>query len=141
MNPPDPTYTVGPGRPPLHTRFQKGRSGNPSGKPGPAKLARQRFQRALHAALEAETTDLKGARPRGNLDAMVRRLMLDAADGSRGAMKLILSELDKEVAREEPVPAGGSIAEEAAEEAGEQVAAEPPPMPDYALWRKAHPDG
>src|SRR5437870_12780644 len=25
-------YQVGPGRPPLHTRFQKGQSGNPSGR-------------------------------------------------------------------------------------------------------------
>ena len=25
-------YNVGPGRPPLHTRFKKGRSGNPGGK-------------------------------------------------------------------------------------------------------------
>jgi hypothetical protein len=30
----DSNYTVGRGRPPLHTRFQKGQSGNPSGKPG-----------------------------------------------------------------------------------------------------------
>jgi len=35
-------YKVGPGRPPLHTRFKKGRSGNPGGrrkKPLPALLA------------------------------------------------------------------------------------------------------
>ena len=25
-------YKVGPGRPPLHTRFQKGQSGNPGGR-------------------------------------------------------------------------------------------------------------
>jgi hypothetical protein len=132
----DSNYTIGRGKPPLHTRFQKGQSGNPSGKPGPAKIARQRFQRALHAALEAETVDLKGARPRVNLEAMVRRLMLDAAGGDRGAMKLILSELDHEIAREEPD--GGSMTEEAETESGEQGAAEPPPVPDYALWRKAN---
>src|SRR5438105_697800 len=103
-----------------------------------AMLVRQRFQRALHTALEAETADLKDARPRVNLDAMVRRLMLDAAGGDRGAMKLILSELDHEIALEEPVPAGGSMAEEAEEESGEQGAAAPPPVPDYALWRKAN---
>jgi hypothetical protein len=35
MNPADSNYTIGRGKPPLHTRFQKGQSGNPSGKPGP----------------------------------------------------------------------------------------------------------
>jgi hypothetical protein len=27
---------VGPGRPPLHTRFKKGQSGNPGGRPRPS---------------------------------------------------------------------------------------------------------
>ncbi len=30
----DPEYKVGPGKPPLHSRFKKGQSGNPSGKNG-----------------------------------------------------------------------------------------------------------
>ena len=34
-------YKVGPGRPPLHTRFRKGQSGNPGG----------RSQKKLHALL------------------------------------------------------------------------------------------
>jgi Family of unknown function (DUF5681) len=126
----DSNYTVGRGKPPLHTRFQKGRSGNPSGKPGPAKLARQRFQRALYAALEAETVELKEARPRGNLDVMARRIALDAAGGRVQAMRLILSELDKEITR-------GDAAEDVEEEREAQSAAEPP-LPDYALWVKAN---
>jgi hypothetical protein len=137
-------------KPPLHTRFQKGQSGNPSGKPGPAKIARQRFQRALHAALEGETADLKDARPRVTLEAVVRRLTLDAANGNMGAVKLILRELDREVAREEPAPrsapneaggqAGESMMQEAEAESGGPGAAEPPPVPDYALWQKANSD-
>jgi hypothetical protein len=71
-------YTVGRGKPPLHTRFQKGQSGNPSGKPGPAKLARQRFQRALYAALDGETAELKHSLPRGTLESLARRFALDA---------------------------------------------------------------
>jgi len=125
-------YTIGRGKPPLHTRFQKGRSGNPSGKPGPAKLARQRFQRALYAALEAESAELRDARPRVNLDAMVRRLMLDAAGGDKGAMKLILSELDKEIAR------GDAKEAEDIEEKSEAQSLAEPPIPDYADWVKSH---
>ncbi len=127
MNPPDPNYTVGRGKPPLHTRFQKGQSGNPSGKPGPAKLARQRFQRALSASLER------------NLDGMIGRLTEEALNGKMGAMKLILSELDEEIAREEDAPAGGSTMEAAEKEGVKEDEAEPPPVPDYALWCKANP--
>lgn len=121
----DSSYTVGRGKPPLHTRFQKGQSGNPSGKPGPAKLARQRFQRALQAALDGETADLRDARPRVTLEAVVRRLTLDALDGDVAAVRLILRELDREAGRAEPAPS---------EEC------EPPPVPDYALWQRANPD-
>ena len=131
-------YTVGRGKPPLHTRFQKGQSGNPSGKPGPAKLARQRFQRALYAALDGETANLRHSLPRGTLEFLARRFALDALSGRIGAMKLILSELDREIVREEP--AGGSRTEAADEGSEERAAAEPPPIPDYALWRKAHPN-
>jgi hypothetical protein len=136
VNPPDSNYKVGPGKPPLHTRFQKGQSGNPSGKPGPAKLARQRFQRALYAALEGDTADLKQSLPRGILEVLARRFALDAVGGRIGAMKLILSELDKEIARGEASKEGN----DAKEESAEQGADEPPPIPDYALWRKANPD-
>ena len=152
----DSTYTVGRGKPPLHTRFQKGQSGNPSGKPGPARLARQRFRRALCAALGAETAALKDARPRVTLDAMVRRLMLDAAGGNTGAMKLILSELEREIARSDAGQADNVAAAEPA--CADAVASarqgpacadvatparredQPPPVPDYARWRRAHPD-
>ena len=140
----DPTYTVGRGKPPLHTRFQKGQSGNPSGKPGPAKIARQRFQRALYAALDAETRELNDARPRGNWDGMARKLTLAAAGGDRLAMKLILSELDKEIARGEASEADDATVDDATdgrepeEERTTRNDDAPPPMEDYARWVKAH---
>jgi len=138
MNAENSNYAVGRGKPPLHTRFQKGQSGNPSGKPGPAKLARQRFHRALYAALDGETAELKHSLPRGTLEFLARRFVLDALAGRIGAMNLVLSELDREIVREEPT--GGSPTETGDQGSKERGAAEPPPLEDYARWRKAHPD-
>ncbi|HEY3638082.1 MAG TPA: DUF5681 domain-containing protein [Rhizomicrobium sp.] len=90
------TYSVGRGRPPLHTRFQKGQSGNPSGKPGPAKLAKQRFERALYAALEGSEAELEQSKPDNVIAGIARRMALDASAGRISAVKLILSLLDAE---------------------------------------------
>ncbi|HEX4158670.1 MAG TPA: DUF5681 domain-containing protein [Rhizomicrobium sp.] len=90
------TYTVGRGKPPLHTRFQKGQSGNPSGKPGPAKLAKQRFERALYAALEASETELEQSQPEKIVAGIARRMALDAVAGRMSALKLVLTLLDAE---------------------------------------------
>lgn len=88
------TYAVGRGKPPLHTRFQKGRSGNPSGKPGPAKLAKQRFERALLAALDGSPQDQEPAVARNWVAAIAQRMVLDAGAGKVPAQRLILSVLD-----------------------------------------------
>ena len=139
------SYEVGYRKPPRSTQFQKGQSGNPSGKPGPASLARQRFQRALHAALSEGLSDLKEYSRGENLEYMARRLTRDAINGNRQALKLILSELDREIARHEPEPSAGTEAAKAAEEESRKEnarqSAEPEPMPDYALWVKAHGKG
>ncbi|HEX4156854.1 MAG TPA: DUF5681 domain-containing protein [Rhizomicrobium sp.] len=93
-------YTVGRGRPPLHTRFKKGQSGNPSGKPGPARLAKQRFQRALFAALEGTTEELELAKPDKVIAALARRMALDAVAGRGSAQRQLLSLLDAETEKE-----------------------------------------
>lgn len=94
------TYTVGRGKPPLHTRFKKGQSGNPSGKPGPAKVARQRFQRVLYAALESGVEELEASKPENALAAMARQMALNAAQGRVAATRLVLTLLDGECERE-----------------------------------------
>lgn len=52
----DAGYQVGPGRPPLHTRFQKGQSGNPTGRRKTVdhirKLAEQQSEKALNKIVE-----------------------------------------------------------------------------------------
>ena len=88
------TYTVGRGKPPLHTRFQKGQSGNPSGRPGPTKLAKQRFERALYAALERSEAELERSKPDTVIAGIARRMALDAVAGRMSAVKLVLSLLE-----------------------------------------------
>jgi hypothetical protein len=87
-------YTVGRGRPPLQTRFKKGQSGNPSGKPGPAKLLKARFERALCQALEGSVEELERAKPDTAVAAMAHRMVLDATAGRTPAQRLLLSALD-----------------------------------------------
>lgn len=53
------TYAVGKGKPPKHSQFQKGQSGNPGGKPGPRKTFDQRLEAAVKIALEANAEALK----------------------------------------------------------------------------------
>ena len=100
-----PAYAVGRGRPPLHTRFKKGQSGNPSGKPGPARLAKQRFQRALFAALEGGEAELVQSKPESILTGVAKRIALDAAAGRMQAVRLLLSLLDAECRKAEAAEA------------------------------------
>jgi hypothetical protein len=107
------SYAVGYGRPPLHTRFQKGQSGNPSGKPGPAKLARQRFERALFAALEGSEAEVEQSKPDKLVAAVAKRIALDAAAGRIPSVKLLLSLLDAGCRKADAEEAAAMEAEEA----------------------------
>lgn len=141
MSADDPSYTIGRGKPPLHTRFKKGQSGNPSGKPGPAKLARQRFQRALIAALDEPWDDLRKYQRGHNLEFMARRLARDALEGRLPSLKLILSELNGEIAQEQPERGDADEAEEAIlapQVRAEAKPDEPPPLEDYTYLIRRH---
>ena len=56
----DSDYQVGPGRPPLHTRFKKGQSGNPGGRSA-------KSLPALLAAADEDVVQLLVARLRGQI--------------------------------------------------------------------------
>jgi hypothetical protein len=60
-------YEVGYGRPPKHTRFRKGQSGNPKGRPKGAKA----FNTIVRETL---TTKLRSAPPRGERTSRTCRL-------------------------------------------------------------------
>jgi hypothetical protein len=89
-------YPVGYGRPPKHTRFQKGKSGNPGGKPGPKKRLKHRLDVALSDALDGDRWELRDAKPRRVIDAFARKVVLDALEGRGSAQRLVLAILDGE---------------------------------------------
>ena len=89
-DPPD--YRVGYRKPPLHTRFKKGQSGNPLG----GGLHRHRETR-LAALLEAalDTGMARSRRPVTRREAIVTALVEKSAAGDLRAPKLLLDLLDK----------------------------------------------
>lgn len=89
-------YSVGYGKPPLHTRFQRGCSGNPSGRRGapPATGAdgpREEQEILLRVMAEATTVVSAGGRRRTATreEAMWRALAERAAEGDVRAIKLL----------------------------------------------------
>ncbi|HEY6579427.1 MAG TPA: DUF5681 domain-containing protein [Rhizomicrobium sp.] len=91
---------VGYRRPPVHTRFQKGQSGNPGGRPGPRREMERRFGRALMAALIQTPEELAQSRPSAVLDRIATELVRKAATPDIPAMKFMMSFLP---ARGEPL--------------------------------------
>jgi hypothetical protein len=88
-------YKVGRGKPPAHSQFKKGQSGNPGGKPGPVKSMQVRLKLALDASLCADALDLKFATSATTLDDIVKNLVLSAARGNTKETRLLLSLMDK----------------------------------------------
>ena len=84
-------YPVGYGRPPRNTRFQKGQSGNPGGKPGPKKLLKHDFDAALSAALIGSEEALRQSKPARLIESFARRVVLHALDGPPSAQRLVFS--------------------------------------------------
>jgi hypothetical protein len=84
--------------------------------PGPAKLAKLRFHRALYAALEGSVEEIEGGKGENVIAAIAQRAVLDAVAGKASARRLVLGLLDAECERAD------NEAADAGAEANEAVA-------------------
>lgn len=84
----DRPYTVGKGKPPVHTQFGKGNPGNPKGRPPGARNA----DTIIKSALATKINVKENGRDRriSKLDAVVTQLVNKAASGDLKAIDLVL---------------------------------------------------
>ena len=88
-----PDYAVGYRRPPKATRFTAGKSGNPKGRPKGSRSVGAVLQDIIQQKIVV--TENGKTRRISALEVMLRRLANDAMRSDAGAMKLLLSLVDR----------------------------------------------
>ena len=99
---PTPDYAVGYGKPPLHTRFRKGRSGNPRGRPKRATDLASLLSRALDRRVPSEEGHSETQR-----EAIIAALVEKSVAGDLRATKLLFELMRQIAPAAAPLP--GSI--------------------------------
>jgi hypothetical protein len=101
-------FEVGYGKPPRHTRFTKGRSGNPRGRAPGAKNLKTFLIDALNELVVV--TENGGRRTISKGQAIIKQLVNQSAKGDWRATKLLLDTLDQGDGRGEPETSESSFA-------------------------------
>ena len=84
---PEDTYKVGYGKPPLHTRFQKGRSGNPSGARTPRESVSDLLDRIIEE--KVEVNEAGATRRMARREVFFRQLVARAIAGDRQHARIL----------------------------------------------------
>lgn len=87
----DGDYEVGYRKPPKDTRFQKGRSGNPAGRPPGPRSFTEKLQRELDAQISITIGSISGSATKR--EAMAYRLVYDAICLKRAAVRKVLEHI------------------------------------------------
>ncbi len=107
----DSTYPIGYKRPPSHTQFKPGQSGNTNGRPKGAKNFATIFQEELHAKIEV--TENGKRKQISKRQAIVKQHVNKAAAGDAKAATVVLNEVRSyETQGQSPVGQGATASPE-----------------------------
>lgn len=103
-------YEVGYGKPPRHTRFQKGQSGNPRGRPGGSK----NLATLLSEALDERVAVVENGRRKriSKREAVIAQLVNQSAKADLRAIKILLDiqrTIDARSERDNPQVTDGPV--------------------------------
>jgi hypothetical protein len=117
----EPDYDVGYRKPPRHTRFAKGQSGNPRGRPPGAKNLKTLLSEALNETVIVSENG--GRRKVTKRQAIITQLVNRSATADFRAIKILL-DIVRDIERQtEPTPPETSDFSEADEKVLEQIRA------------------